>query len=143
MRRSFALAAAVFAACGPPAHVAQPDGELAGCPDTPTCVHTGLRHPDGTPGIFAAERSMTVLAPGIVEAMAALPGARVVEDRTTYFRAEVERGFLRVDDLEVLVLPDGEIVVRSAARRGDDDGGANAARVAELHERLREAGLAR
>jgi uncharacterized protein (DUF1499 family) len=139
--RGVALVVSLLAACGPPDHVGGLEGDLAPCPDTPSCVHTGLRHPDGTEGIFAAETALIVLRPGILEAMASLPGATVVEDRTTYFRAEVKRGPFRVDDLEVLILPDGEIVVRSAARRGDDRG-ANVARVAELRERLRAAGLA-
>lgn len=119
------------------------DGTLAPCPDTPNCVHTGNRHPEGTEGIDLADTEGDVTA-RLREVVEAMPRVEVVETSPGYIHAEAtSRIFRFVDDLELLVAPDGELVVRSASRVGRSDLGANEDRVQRLRERLREAGLIR
>lgn len=73
-----------------------------------------------------------------------MPRTTVVKVDDRYLHAEARsRVFRFVDDLEVLVNPAGELVVRSASRIGRSDFGVNAARVEELRQRLTEAGILR
>ncbi|NNL30976.1 MAG: DUF1499 domain-containing protein [Gemmatimonadetes bacterium] len=133
--------------CGAPApdDLGPRDGTLAPCPGSPNCVHTGMRHPDGTAGLYltgnvTGAELMTRLE-GVVESM---PRTAVVESESGYLRAEATSLVFRfVDDLELLVGVDGELIVRSASRVGEGDLGANARRVENLRERLTEAGLIR
>ena len=70
----------------------------------------------------------------MLDAAAALPGARVVERRGDYVRAECRsRVFRFVDDLELL-FDDARGVVhyRSASRVGRNDFGVNRARIARV-----------
>lgn len=116
---------------------------LRPCPETPNCVHTGLRHPPGTLPLR--------IRPELDPAEAFREVERVVEsmDRTDvthvegrYLRAEARsRVFRFIDDLEVLLQPDGELVVRSASRVGRSDLGVNARRVEQLRGLLRGAGV--
>ena len=114
---------------------------LAPCPETPNCVHTGRRHPDGTRGMFVNGRG----DPGevvkqIADIVASMPSSEVIDQGGLYLHAEfTSRIFRFVDDLEVLIMPDREIVVRSASRVGGGDMGVNAARVEELRARLKAA----
>jgi uncharacterized protein (DUF1499 family) len=144
--RAFVLPALfLMAGCwgGPPDTLGVQEGYtgLAPCPSTPNCVHTGHRHPDGTRGMFILGRD----APGevvtqIADVVASMPGAEVIEKDGLYVHAEfTSRIFRFVDDLEILIMPDREIVVRSASRVGGGDLGVNAARVEELRERLKAA----
>jgi uncharacterized protein (DUF1499 family) len=48
-----------------------------------------------------------------------------------------------VDDLEILIAPNRELLVRSASRVGSGDMGVNAARVEELRRLLAEAEILR
>lgn len=120
------------------------DGTLAPCPETPNCVHTGDRHPEGTRAIrlrpdVSGEGAMADIRT-VVESM---PRTTVVEQRGAYLHAEARTLVFRfVDDLELL-LTDDELVVRSASRVGRSDLGVNARRVEALRERLEEAGLVR
>lgn len=133
--------------CGAPApdDLGPRDGTLAPCPGTPNCVHTGMRHPDGTDGMYLSgdatgEDLMTRLR-SVVESM---PRTVVVESASGYLHAEATSLVFRfVDDLELLVGVDGELIVRSASRVGESDLGANGRRVEDLRERLKEAGLIR
>lgn len=129
----------------PPEGLGPQNGTLAPCPTTPNCVHTGLRHPDGTRGIFL---NMSIpgseLMPRLREVVESMPRTTVVEQGDVYLHAEARSLVFRfVDDLELLIAPDGELVVRSASRVGRSDLGVNTRRVARLRERLREAGLVR
>lgn len=121
------------------------DGTLAPCPETPNCVHTGHRHPEGTRALHlhpdvSGERALA----GIREVVESMPRTTVVEQRDGYLHAEARSLVFRfVDDLELLLAADGEVVVRSASRLGRNDLGVNARRVEALRERLSEAGLIR
>ncbi|MEM7416108.1 MAG: DUF1499 domain-containing protein [Gemmatimonadota bacterium] len=128
-----------------PATLGVTNGTLGPCPGTPNCVHTGLRHPDGTEGLFMQGRiGRRDLVPQLLEVVEAMPRTRVISSTDIYIHAEVRSRLFRfVDDLELLVMPDRELVIRSASRVGQGDLGVNAARVADLRQRLEEAGLIR
>jgi len=145
------LVAVLLAACsGTPPATLGPTGEpgagaLAACSDTPNCVHTGLRHPEGTQGLVLAEdwpeRPESALD-AITEALEAMPRTQVVERDGRYLRAEAtSRIFRFVDDVEVHLAEDGEVVVRSASRVGRSDMGVNAERVEELRSGLERSGV--
>ncbi|MDX1645562.1 MAG: DUF1499 domain-containing protein [Longimicrobiales bacterium] len=134
----------VFGCDAPPPEDLGPEGgTLKPCPDTPNCVHTGNRDPDGTEGLFlrddASARDVIETIRSVVESM---PRTTVMEASERYLHAEARSlvfGF--VDDLEILVRDDGELVVRSASRLGRSDLGVNRRRVEDLRDRLREAGI--
>lgn len=118
-------------------------GTLTPCPGTPNCVHTGLRYPAGTKGIYLAGRiPPDELMPRLVSVVESMPRTTIVEQSDMYLRAEVRSLIFRfVDDLELYVTPELELVVRSASRVGKGDMGVNAERVEELRSRLQEAEL--
>lgn len=130
---------------GVPDSVGVRNGQLAPCPSTPNCVHTGLRHPDGTRSIYligAVPRHQVI--DRIRALVEAIPRTTILSEAPDYLHAEVRSRLFRfVDDVEVLILPDGEVVVRSASRVGKGDMGVNAARVEALRASMVEAGLIR
>ena len=150
---SAALPSAFFilmlAACGAPEPLHEPgerNGSLAPCPAVDNCVHTGMRHPEGTRGIFlSGTLAAADLMPGVRAVVAAISGTTIVSEADPrYLHAEIRRGlFGTVDDLELFISPDRELIVRSGTRSRRTDGGANAGHVAELRERLDDAGLLR
>lgn len=129
----------------PPEDLGPINGTLAPCPATPNCVHTGLRHPDGTPGMHIRggilDSEYMARLRDIVESM---PRTTIVTRTDNYLHAEVRsRVFRFVDDLELLIAGGGELIVRSASRVGRSDLGVNGRRVERLRERLEEEGLIR
>ena len=73
-----------------------------------------------------------------------IPRSRIITETEQYLHVEVRSKVFRfVDDLELLLAPDRELIVRSASRVGRGDFGVNAARVAGLRRLLDEAGLLR
>ncbi len=120
---------------------------LAPCPNTPNCVHTGDRYPEGVAPLTLAPiwvgASTTDLWPLVVEAVQELPRTEIITQEPGYLHAEsTSRIFRFVDDLEVhhdRVL--GELVVRSASRMGRSDLGVNAERVESLRAGLLERGV--
>lgn len=129
----------------PPDHLGVHDGSLAPCPSTPNCVHTGLGHPEGVRGMFLQSsmpisETMTRLS----EVVESMPRTTIVAEDDLYLHAEARSRIFRfVDDLELLVAPDYELIVRSASRVGRRDFGVNRRRVERLRELLQEAGLVR
>ncbi len=137
------ICVAISAGCGapPPRTLGVDGGELALCPATPNCVHTGNGHPDGMMPIHlrAEDESSWGDVRAVVEAM---PRLTVVSVSGRYMHAqERSRLFGFVDDMELLLVEDGELVVRSASRLGRSDLGVNARRVERLRVALSEAGL--
>ena len=130
---------------GPPDNLGPGPTGLAPCPSTPNCVHTGMRHPDGTEGIFLrGDIGRRDLVPRIREVVESMPRSTVITATDQYLHVEFRSRIFRfVDDLEVLIAPNRELLVRSASRVGRGDLGVNAARVAELRQRLTEAELLR
>ena len=137
----------IFSACGapPPETLGVRDGALAGCPETPNCVHTGLRHPEGTrPILLVEDIAETALLESVHAVVEGMPGLVVVTRSGRYLHAEARSRLLRfVDDVELLLGDDRELVVRSASRLGSSDFGVNARRVERLRSDLAEAGLLR
>lgn len=137
----------MISACwgGVPESVGNHDGNLSPCPGTPNCVHTGLRYPQGTKGLYLdTSVRWGDVVPGLRAIVEAMPRTTIISETENYLHAEVRsRVFRFVDDLELLVLPDRELVVRSASRVGNSDFGVNAERVEQLRAALVEAGLLR
>jgi uncharacterized protein (DUF1499 family) len=78
---------------------------------------------------------------GVVAGMKRTEITMVTDD---YLHAEIRSKIFRfVDDLELLVTPSRELIVRSASRVGSGDMGVNAARVEELRRLLAEAEIIR
>jgi uncharacterized protein (DUF1499 family) len=121
------------------------DGTLGRCPDTPNCVHTGLRHPDGTKALYlAAGLDRGDVMRRLRAVVESSPRARVVTATDRYLHAEVTSLLFRfVDDLELFITDEDELVVRSASRIGRSDLGANGRRVEQLRTALAEAQLLR
>jgi uncharacterized protein (DUF1499 family) len=125
----------------PPPELGARDGALAPCRFRTNCVRSGdprssrgqAPAPGERPPIpYLGTRAETERA--LLDAVSSLPGARVVERRGDYVRAECRTRVLRfVDDLELL-FDDARAVVhfRSASRVGRNDFGVNRERVAEL-----------
>lgn len=119
------------------------DGRLAPCPSTPNCVNTGDRHPVGTQPIVLRDASDATWD-AVVGVILSMPRIRLMTRDDRYLHVEQRTRFLRfVDDLELLLRPDGELVVRSASRVGRGDFGVNTRRVESVRSRLTEAGLVR
>ncbi|MEE2897616.1 MAG: DUF1499 domain-containing protein [Gemmatimonadota bacterium] len=138
-----AICAVASAGCGAPMPetLGARDGELSPCPSTPNCVHTGLRHPEGTQPLYLHVEGGGSLehVRGVVEAM---PRLTIVSVSERYIHAvERSRLFRFIDDLELLLAEDRELVVRSASRLGSGDLGVNARRLERLRAALGEAGL--
>jgi len=121
------------------------EGSLAPCPDTPNCVHTGLRHPEGTlPLLLVEDLDETELIDRVHAVIEATPRLSVVTRADRYLHAEERSRLLRfVDDVELLLTDDRELIVRSASRLGTSDLGVNSRRVERLRGDLGEAGLLR
>lgn len=121
------------------------EGTLAPCPSSPNCVHTGMRHPDGTKGMFADTRvPRAELMELISSVVQATPRTSIIAQDGDYLHAEMtSRIFRFVDDLEILISFDNEVIIRSASRVGRGDMGVNSARVEDLRVRLQAAGAIR
>ena len=130
---------------GPPSTIGVRLDALADCPPTPNCVHTGLRHPEGTSGMFLrAGTPITDLIPQLTDIVESMPRTTIVSETERYVHAVVRSRLFRFpDDLELYVGPDLELIVRSASRVGRSDLGVNAERVEDLRRLLGEAGLLR
>jgi uncharacterized protein (DUF1499 family) len=126
------------AASPPPAALGVRDGALHPCARPTNCVRSADRPgAAGPPPIpYVGTRAATERA--LLDAVASLPGARVVERRGDYVRAECRsRVFRFVDDLELLFDDAAGVVrFRSASRVGRSDFGVNRRRVATLRARV-------
>jgi uncharacterized protein (DUF1499 family) len=82
--------------------------------------------------------------PRVAEIVGAMERTTLVTANGDYLHAEARSKILRfVDDLEIVVSPSRELIVRSASRVGRGDMGVNAARVEELRRLLTEAEILR
>ena len=138
-----ALCAVFTSGCGapPPSTLGVEDGDLAPCPASPNCVHTGHRHPDGTSPLYLRAEREGGWA-GVRTVVEAMPRLTVVSVSERYLHVEERSRLLRfIDDMELLLAEDRELVVRSASRLGGGDLGVNGRRVERLRAALAEAGL--
>lgn len=118
-------------------------GRLGPCPASPNCVSSEAEddaHRVEPLRLAApAARAWRVAQ----EEVAALPGARIVEQTPDYLRAECSSAlFGFVDDLELQLRADeGVIALRSASRVGHGDMGVNRGRVDTLRAALAQRGV--
>src|SRR6185369_17745465 len=96
------------------------------CPSTPNCCCS--QDPDSGHFVepFRFSGDVATARADLVRAVASLPRTRIVLDEPLRLRAECRSLLFRfVDDLELLIVPDGVIHVRSASRVGHSDFGVN------------------
>jgi uncharacterized protein (DUF1499 family) len=118
-------------------------GRLAPCFDRANCVNTGDRHPEGIVPLWLDTSTPDAFARA-TQVVAGMPRVRVITATANYLHAEERTRVLRfVDDLELLLVDSGELLVRSASRVGESDLGVNRRRVERLRSLLGEAGLLR
>lgn len=107
------------------------DGKLAACPSAPNCVSSEVGAP-GDKRVASLSASAWGELPSALEEM----GGKVTVQEDAYLAAEFGSSlFGFVDDVEFR-LTGTDVQVRSASRVGYSDAGVNAARVADLRERL-------
>ena len=139
--------AVLITACGqPPETLGRVrDGTLHPCPDTPNCVHTGMRHPEGTDPVFLrTQLALSEVMSELRRVVEAIPRTTDITAAADYLHAQARSRLFRfVDDLELVVADDRELIVRSASRLGRSDLGVNGRRLLQLREALGEAGLLR
>ena len=121
------------------------DGTLPPCPVTPNCVHTGMRHPEGTEPVFLrTDLALGEVMSDLLRVAEAMPRTTVMMATDDYLHVEARSRLFRfIDDLELVVTDDRELMVRSASRLGRSDLGANGRRLLQLREALGEAGILR
>jgi uncharacterized protein (DUF1499 family) len=104
-----------------------------------------MRHPDGMHGFFVQGSIVRHEVIGrIREVVEQMPRATVVTENEDYLHVEFHSRVLGfVDDLEILLDPAREAIVRSAPRRRIGSSSVNVERVEELRRRLTEAGILR
>jgi uncharacterized protein (DUF1499 family) len=121
------------------------DGRLKPPANTPNSVSSQADlYPDHPQRDFARIAPLNLRGDGaqsiarLREVLAAMPGARVVESRDDYLRAEFTTRWMRyIDDVELWFDPAAVVVqVRSASRVGHGDLGANRRRVEALRAAL-------
>ncbi len=107
-------------------------GELGGCPARPSCV-SSLAKDDVHRVAALAYTGDDVTAVSMLREVIERMDGKIADESPGYLHAvfKVTRLHLR-DDLEVLVLPEGKIEVRSISRFGPRDFGSNRERVEEL-----------
>ena len=117
----------------------QPNGKLAGCPDTPNCVSTSASASDEQHYIAPLALKSAGDWHTAIDAITALPRTELVESTDTYAYFRFTTRIMRyVDDLELHRESSGatQIFVRSASRLGKSDFGVNRERVEMLRELL-------
>jgi uncharacterized protein (DUF1499 family) len=116
---------------------------LAPCPASPNCVSSEASDPRHAVAPWVLRVPAADAWPAIGEAVAAMPRTRIVRSRDGVLHAEAtSRIFRFVDDLELVLAPDGRRVdVRSASRVGWSDLGVNRRRVEQLRATLQARGL--
>jgi uncharacterized protein (DUF1499 family) len=118
----------------PPGHLYYNAGVFGGCPKRPSCVSslaTDDMHRVAALGYSGDSAASYVMLKEVVERM----GGKIEHEKEGYIHAVFlsEKLELR-DDLELLMLPDGHVDVRSISRFSYDDRGANRARVEQLRQ---------
>lgn len=115
-----------------PEHLYAKAGSFAGCPARPSCVSSLAQDDEHRVAALGyAGDALTALAMlrEVVERM----GGRIEHESAGYLHAVFTTPTMRYrDDLELLVLPEGKIEVRSISRFGYRDFGVNRDRVEQL-----------
>ena len=122
----------VYRSLTPPSDLYSTTGQFAGCPTRPSCV-SSMAGDDlhkvaalGYSGDFAANY---VMLKEVVERI----GGTIEHEREGYIHAVFVTPKMKFhDDLELLMLPNGRVGVRSISRFAYDDHGVNRSRVEQL-----------
>lgn len=120
----------------PPADLYLASGEFAGCPERPSCVSSLAqddRHKVAALGYTGDLSASYVMLHEVVERL----GGVIQQEQPDYIHAVfVDRryGLPLTDDLELLMLQNGRIDVRSVSRFSYDDRGVNRARVEQIRQ---------
>jgi uncharacterized protein (DUF1499 family) len=132
-----ALAAQVACASAKPAPLGIRYDRLAPCPTAPKCVSSDALDPSHRVAAFEFRVPPAEAWWAAREAVAALAATRIVAADDAYLHAITTRGMGAVDDLELHLRPERNLIaVRSGARDGYTDFGANRRRVEALRADL-------
>ncbi|MEK6238050.1 MAG: DUF1499 domain-containing protein [Planctomycetales bacterium] len=110
------------------------DGRLRDCPSSPNCVCTQATAENAQMEPLAIQGSAAAAWDDLHAAVAARPGATIIQRTDDYLHAEFTTNTLRfIDDVELLLdAESGVIHFRSASRVGHSDLGANRRRMEEI-----------
>jgi uncharacterized protein (DUF1499 family) len=118
----------------PPGHLYINAGHFGGCPKRPSCVSslaTDDMHRVAALGYSGDSAANYVMLHEVVERL----GGRIEDEKEGYIHAVFLTPELKLrDDLELLMLPNGRVDVRSISRFSYDDRGSNRARVEQLRQ---------
>jgi len=143
-RRAVAASLAALCACAgaQPVALGIRYDRLAPCPTAPNCVSSDSLDPSHRVPPLELHLPPDEAWPAACEAVASLPNTRIVKVDEVYLHAEATRALDVVDDLELHLQADrGRIAVRSGARSGYTDLGANRRRVEQLRADLVHRGV--
>ena len=137
-----ALAAAIACGTARPTSLGIRHDRLAPCPTAPNCVSSDALDPAHRVEAFELRVPPEEAWQQAHAAVATLAATRIVEANEVYLRAITTRAMGNVDDLELHLRADRNwIAVRSAARGGYTDLGANRRRVEDLRAELVRRGV--
>jgi uncharacterized protein (DUF1499 family) len=128
------VAIGVYKTLTPPAHLYARTGEFGGCPDRPSCV-SSLAQDDTHRVAALAYTGDSSTALSMLREVIERMGGRIEHEKDGYVHAVFTTPTMRYrDDVELLVLPEGRIEVRSVSRFGYRDFGVNRDRVEALRQ---------
>ncbi len=142
MRHSWVLLVMMLWSCAgrEPDDLGIEEGRLAPCPASPNCVSSDAADAEHHVAAYALKAAPEQSWATLREVVAAYPRTTIVTLENHYLHAECRSRLLGfVDDLELHLRPDQAIIaVRSAARVGYSDLGANRARVEDIRALLQQ-----
>jgi len=138
-----ALLTVLFYGCSGqlPANLGVADGKLSPCPDSPNCVSSFADDEDHKIDPFKFSIPAEALMQKLKSVVSGREGARIMEPKELYLRAEFTSSFFKfVDDVEFLIDPNTNTLhCRSASRVGYSDMGANRDRIVAILKELESA----
>jgi len=130
---AYALARVLVVYASPtPVTLYSGEGDLTPCPSSPNCVSSV--DTDTSFAIAGVTDDATAMFKHLQSAIRSRGDARVVQQTAHYLHAEFKTRWMGyIDDVEVLLIPEREILqLKSASRLGYSDMGANRKRIASL-----------
>jgi len=114
-------------------------GQLKPCPDFPNCVSSQAKQPKNkiAPILFTGV-DRQIAHDLLMEIISTMPSANVLVNRVDYVHVEFQSKWWGIRDDTEFALDDskGWMEVRSAARLGEDDNGANRERVEDIRKQF-------
>lgn len=124
----------VYKTLTPPDDLYSATGNFAGCPSRPSCV-SSVAADDQHRVAALAHTGDTLRALSMLREVVERMGGKIETESSGYLHAVFVSPTLRYrDDLELLVLPEGKIEIRSISRFGYRDFGVNRNRVDKLRQ---------